>query len=990
MKKTLYILFFLPLLSIAQKQATGTVIGNQVVRPIAIAPTGYALGESLVYYPDDYFKAGNETKRYPLYVFLHGAGEGNSDNITEVTNTSLPNLIKNGLKPYGIDPNTGDTIKWIVVSPHCAVCGGSFSFPQLQYSVPYLFANYRVDTSCVWFGGLSSGGRGTWSMVMGNAGAPNYLDTNMTKRITGIMPMANGGYDLAINDPTNKGILDTTLARGLRVLYVIGDQDPGYNAIGYHTYAKQDSVYGIPGYWYHKVIIGGTHSTNVWNTPFPLTARNWSTTMNSWTQMWYLRRTIPVVALSANAGTPQTITLPTSTTTLSGSGTTPSGTTITGYSWSRISGPNTPTITGGSTATASLSGLIQGTYVYQLTVTNSASNTATSTVTITVNAAPPATPPTASAGSNQSLAYGTTATSLVGTGSAAASGNTLTGYLWAKVSGATVTITNSTSATATVTGLTTGSYIFSLRVTDNNGSTDTAQVLVTVAAQGYAPNIVKEVGCTEYKAGWMYSDGSVRTFTYNNTTGHVEFAPLLIGGRSAVHISTGFNRLTVLDDQGYVWLSDMGLSTCKRFDTDTTGAAGNGFVSIYGYFYTYIGIRSDGTIWYAGGDDFKWYQPLVNPLGKWVKINQPAGVKFVKIAAGNCLLGLTNTGDVYEWDKGNTAYRKVNLPKPATDITNSQSLFNFAVIPDDTAVSKAGWPYAWGAGSKYWGGNGNSYSDANPQAIKTLWGITKPIKRIAASMNMVHFIDTSGALWAMGDNVQGQGGNGEDTVLKAGYATPLKWCWCGPQNYMTSPVIIKPGTKFKELFTSNSFVFYDYGIDENDSLYFWGRNKSFVGGDGAVNGDEGNTPNSLDVTVPTLRTPISITPLMTTSYKDSLGAMNPGINQTISGSSTTLSAFARPHQLIAAGKPNYGYTIVSYHWEQISGQTTAVFGNADAQSTGVSNLQPGIPYVFRCTSTDTQGGTLSATMMVVVNAGPTPCAGCRIRKTFITTKVIKQ
>jgi len=301
MKILLTILLF-PLLALGQTTAPkdstvplGTVIGNQTVIPVPVYPPGYSMAQALIYYPDDYFQAKNANKKYPLFVFLHGAGEGRYLNISEVTNTSLPYLIKNGLKPYGIDPETGDTIKFIVVSPHCATCGGSYSFPQLKYTIPYLFTAYRVDTSCVWVGGLSSGGSCTWSTVMGYANAPSALDTFYTKRITGIMPMANGGYDLALNNSINRGNLDTTNRRGLGCLYVIGDQDPGYNQIGFFAYQAEMKKFCQPGRYFDSVIIGGTHSANVWNTPFPLSARLWSKTMNSWTQMWTLRKR-PVVA----------------------------------------------------------------------------------------------------------------------------------------------------------------------------------------------------------------------------------------------------------------------------------------------------------------------------------------------------------------------------------------------------------------------------------------------------------------------------------------------------------------------------------------------------------------------------------------------------------------------------------------------------------------------------------------------------------------------
>jgi len=101
-------------------QPVGTVLGNMTVINMLYAPTvAYGLGYALVYYPDDYFLPQNANKRYPLYFFSPGNGENAQTNIIEVLNTSLPKLISQGLKPYGIDPITHDTIKWIVVSQHC-------------------------------------------------------------------------------------------------------------------------------------------------------------------------------------------------------------------------------------------------------------------------------------------------------------------------------------------------------------------------------------------------------------------------------------------------------------------------------------------------------------------------------------------------------------------------------------------------------------------------------------------------------------------------------------------------------------------------------------------------------------------------------------------------------------------------------------------------------------------------------------------------------
>jgi hypothetical protein len=88
---------------------------------------------------------------------------------------------------------------------------------------------------------------------------------------------------------------------------------------------------------------------------------------------------------TANAGTDQTITLPTNSVTLSGSGTDTDGT-ITSYSWTKISG-GTYTISNSGIANPVLTNLVEGTYVFQLQVTDNNGATGTDTVQITVNAA---------------------------------------------------------------------------------------------------------------------------------------------------------------------------------------------------------------------------------------------------------------------------------------------------------------------------------------------------------------------------------------------------------------------------------------------------------------------------------------------------------------------------------------------------------------------------------------------------------------------------
>jgi len=87
---------------------------------------------------------------------------------------------------------------------------------------------------------------------------------------------------------------------------------------------------------------------------------------------------------TANAGNDTTITLPTNTMTLKGSGSDPDGT-IASYAWTKISGPANGTIATPTAANSSVAGLEAGVYVFRLTVTDNAGAPATDDITVTVN-----------------------------------------------------------------------------------------------------------------------------------------------------------------------------------------------------------------------------------------------------------------------------------------------------------------------------------------------------------------------------------------------------------------------------------------------------------------------------------------------------------------------------------------------------------------------------------------------------------------------------
>jgi len=87
--------------------------------------------------------------------------------------------------------------------------------------------------------------------------------------------------------------------------------------------------------------------------------------------------------------------------------------------------------------------------------------------------------PVASAGGDQTK-YLSSGTSMSLTGSGSDADGSIVSWNWAKISGPTATLSNTTGTTLKVSSLKAGTYMFRLQVTDSKGNTDSDYVKVTV------------------------------------------------------------------------------------------------------------------------------------------------------------------------------------------------------------------------------------------------------------------------------------------------------------------------------------------------------------------------------------------------------------------------------------------------------------------------------------------------------------------------------
>lgn len=153
---------------------------------------------------------------------------------------------------------------------------------------------------------------------------------------------------------------------------------------------------------------------------------------------------------------------------------------ITYYLWTQTSGPNNAIIDLRASPTPIVSSMITGTYTFKLRVTDNGWLSDSTTMTVTVNSGANV-PPTANAGTSYSISLPQTQTYLYGSGTAAGTGNYITTYAWTQISGTAAHIVSPSTAVTNITGLiSTGTRVFRLTVTDNNGLTDTSDITITV------------------------------------------------------------------------------------------------------------------------------------------------------------------------------------------------------------------------------------------------------------------------------------------------------------------------------------------------------------------------------------------------------------------------------------------------------------------------------------------------------------------------------
>ena len=126
-------------------------------------------------------------RRWPLLLFLHGAGE-RGDTLANVAKHGPPKLLRGAATLTGAEQAAGKILaeKFIVLSPQCPA-GAVWDEDALFALLDDAMKKHRIDPARVYLTGLSMGGYGSWSLL-----------GRQPERFAAVAPICGGGRTIEL------------------------------------------------------------------------------------------------------------------------------------------------------------------------------------------------------------------------------------------------------------------------------------------------------------------------------------------------------------------------------------------------------------------------------------------------------------------------------------------------------------------------------------------------------------------------------------------------------------------------------------------------------------------------------------------------------------------------------------------------------------------------------------------------------------------------
>ncbi|MEJ7626695.1 MAG: PKD domain-containing protein [Ferruginibacter sp.] len=330
------------------------------------------------YLPANY---NSNTKKHPLIIWVHGAGQvgqGNPVELPKVLEWGVPKIINENGFPSTF--TVGDsTFSFIIISPQF------ISWPygnHLSGMIDYAVNNYRVDVNRIYLMGISAGGGAVWDYASASVANSNNIAAIIPFCGTMSPTQAQAGNIAASNLPvwafhnTNDGTVPVANSRNWK--NYINSYTPAPNPLALLT--------EFPVVSNDPVI-----AHECWSTATLPSYKPNGINLYEWLLQYRKRVTASNIPPVARAGNDVNITLPENLFLNGSLSNDPDGSIVT-YRWKKISGPVSYSISDTTIANPTVSNLSAGIYSFQLTVTDNLNAIGRDTVLANVSApAPPGT-----------------------------------------------------------------------------------------------------------------------------------------------------------------------------------------------------------------------------------------------------------------------------------------------------------------------------------------------------------------------------------------------------------------------------------------------------------------------------------------------------------------------------------------------------------------------------------------------------------------------
>ena len=679
----------------------------------------------------------------------------------------------------------------------------------------------------------------------------------------------------------------------------------------------------------------------------------------------------------ANAGANRTVTLPTNSANLTGSGSSDADGTIASYLWEQVSGPSTSTLSATTAANTTVSNLQAGVYSFRLTVTDDDNDTDNDLVTVTVNAAPNQAP-VANAGANQNITLPINTATLNGTATDA--DGTIASYLWQQISGpAASTLSATNTAGITVSNLQAGIYTYRLTVTDDDNATDIDVVTVTVnnsAPVNQAPNANaganRVITLPINSAGLNGSsssdaDGNIATYLWQQVSGP---STSTLSAKNTANITVSnlqagvyTYRLTITDNDNATDADVVTVTVNPALNQAPVANAGanraitlpTNFISLNGA----ASIDADGTI-----ATYRWQQ-VNGPSTATLSATNTANINVTNLQAGVYSFRLTVT------DNDNAA---------------SADIVTVTVYPavNQAPVANAGVNRAITLPTNAISLSGNTSADADGTITSYLWQqVSGPSTATLTGNNTVNVNlgNLQAGVYVFRLTVTDDD-NATDTDLVTVTVN------AAPPNQVP---VANAGSNRAITLPTNAITLTGIGSSDADGTitsYLWQQ----------VSGPSTSTmsaTNTVSINVSNLRAGVYTYRLTVrdddnaTSSATVTVTVNPAANRAPVANAGANKVIALPTSstsLSGAASSDPDGSITNYQWQQVSGPSASTLSATTGMNITVSNLTVGV-YTYRLTVRDNSNATASASVTVTVNnvANKAPVAKAGADQVIVVT-----